>query len=134
MTFNTFIVMAWILFLALFPMAFIWLRRAWRIFFRKDYSEVALKGGEPPPHPEKWAWVTGAINLVAGLVALWVIIGVPLWIGTGVLIGPFHNFNGWSAVAGSTIWLKTFADFIVSRQAHPFLLGRKKKSKAKNRS
>ncbi|HKL26182.1 MAG TPA: hypothetical protein VJ910_08175 [Desulfuromonadales bacterium] len=134
MTFNTFIVMAWILFLALFPMAFIWLRRAWRIFFRKDYSEVALKGGEPPPHPEKWAWVTGAINLVAGLVALWVIIGVPLWIGTGVLIGPFHNFNGWSAVAGSTIWLKIFADFIVSRQAHPFLLGRKKKSKAKNRS
>ena len=34
-----------ILFLALFPMAFFWLRRAHRIFIKKNYSEVALKKG-----------------------------------------------------------------------------------------
>ena len=42
--------MTWILFLGLFPMAFFWLRRAWRILIRHDHSEVALKGGEPPPN------------------------------------------------------------------------------------
>lgn len=123
---TVFTAMAWILFLGLFPMTFIWLRRAWRIFVKKDYSEVALKRGESPPNPKKWAPATGLVNLVAGGVALWTIVGVILWIALGVLIGPFENYDGWSAVAGTTIWMKIFADYIVSRQAHPFLLGRKK--------
>ncbi len=120
MAFNASIAMTWILFLALFPMAFIWLRRAWRIFIKKDYSEVALKGGELPPNPNKWAPVVGIINFTAGAIALSVIIGVG--------IGYWH-YDTWTAMAGSTIWIKIFADFIVSRQAHPFTLGKKKLKK-----
>ncbi len=63
------VILTWVLFLALFPMVFVWLRRAYRIFFNKDYSEVALKRGEPPKNPEKWAPFTGIINLTAGLIA-----------------------------------------------------------------
>lgn len=100
-----------ILFLALFPMAFIWLRRAYRIFLKKNYAEVALKNGEPPANPEKFAGYTGMVNLVAGSVASITILGV----AAGLL-----EYKVWSAMAGLTIWMKVFADFIVSRQAHPY--------------
>jgi hypothetical protein len=52
---NISVAMTWILFLALFPIAFYWLRRAWRIIVKRDYSEVALKGGLPPPNAAKYA-------------------------------------------------------------------------------
>ncbi|WP_305046284.1 hypothetical protein [Geoalkalibacter sp.] len=128
MVFDAATALIWILFLALFPMAYFWLRRAWRIFIQRDYSDVALKRGVPPENPKKWAPITGMLNLTAGLIALWIIVGVPLFIATGIRIGPFHQFDAWSAMAGSTIWIKIFADFIVSRQAHPYQWGRKKKS------
>ncbi len=123
MVFDISIAMTWILFLALFPMVFIWLRRAWRIFVKKDYSEVALKRGESPPHPEKWAALTGLTNLIAGGIALSAIIGVIL---------ALLPYKTWSAMAGMTLWGKIFADFIISRQAHPFPLGKKKKSPKKS--
>jgi len=119
----------WILFLAIIPMTFIWLRRAWRIFIKHDYSEVALKRGEAPPNAQKWAPVTGIINLAAGTVGLLILLSVPLFGFTGLSIGSLHEYKTWSAVAGSTLWIKVFADYIVSRQAHPFVLGRKKKEK-----
>jgi len=122
------VVLTWILFLALFPLAFIWLRRARRIFLQKDYSEVALKRGEPPADPKKWAPFVGLLNLVTGLICVWVIIGVPVWIATGLLIGPFENYSSWSAIAGPTIWGKLLADFIIRSQAHPFKFGRDKKT------
>lgn len=127
MFFYVSLALIWALFLALLPMAFFWLRRAWRIFSKHDYSEVALKGGQPPAHPEKWAKWVGLLNLGCGLIAVWVLVGVPLWIATGFKIGPFHSYDSWSAIAGSTIWLKIFADFIISRQAHPIIWGKKKK-------
>ena len=99
----------WILFLALFPATFVWLRRAYRIIVRHDYSEVALKGGEPPPDAERWAPYTAAVNLVAGAVTAYVIYGVV------VLALPFET---WTAIAGTTIWLKLILDFALSRHAH----------------
>lgn len=125
MTLPVALVMNWILFLALFPMAFIWLRRAHRIFLQKNYEEVALKRGEPPADAKKWAPYTGLVNLIAGLCAVWVIIGVPLYLFTGLLIGPFQDFYSWSGVAGVTIWGKIFADWMIRLQAHPFKFGRK---------
>lgn len=119
MVFDVSVAMTWILFLALFPMAFFWLRRAWRIFIKGDYSEVALKRGELPPNPKRWAPVAGLANFAAGAVTVGVIVGVAL----GRLA-----FDSWIAIAGSTIWIKIFADFIISRQAHPFTLGKKKPS------
>ena len=113
---NVGFAMKWILFLGLFPMAFIWLRRAYRIFIKKDYSEVALKGGEGPDNPEKWYLHTGIVNLVAGGTALFTIIGI-LW--------PFLTYETWSKIAGITLWMKIFADYIVSRTAHPFKISKK---------
>ncbi len=104
---------AWILLLVQFPLAFFWLRRAWRIVVRKDYSEVALKGGESPSRPRRFAPWAALINAVAGGIAVGVIVSV-LVIGT-----PFES---WTAVAGSTIWMKLIADFILSRHAHKPLL------------
>ncbi len=115
-----------LLFLAIIPMTFIWLRRAWRIFLKHDYSEVALKRGEAPPNAKKWAPVTGIINLAAGTVGFLILISVPIWILTGISLAGLNEYETWSAVAGSTLWIKVFADYIVSRQAHPFVLGRKK--------
>ncbi|MHB1198283.1 MAG: hypothetical protein ACYCZ6_01745 [Polaromonas sp.] len=101
--------MTWILFLALFPMAFIWLRRAWRIVARRDFSEVALKHGLSPPNPEKFAPYEMAVNLIAGTIIV-VVIGA-------VLLGQWE-YSTWSAIAGSTIWSKFFASFALSRHAH----------------
>lgn len=105
--------MTWLLFLALFPMAFFWLRRAYRIFIKKDYSEVALKRGESPANPRRFAPFTGLTNLAAGGVALWTIGGIVL----GLL--PYAT---WSSMVGVTLWMKIFADYIISRHAHPFTL------------
>ena len=55
MVFDVSVALTWILYIALFPIAFFWFRRAWRIAFRRDFSEVALKGGESPPNAEKYA-------------------------------------------------------------------------------
>ncbi|MEO8248487.1 MAG: hypothetical protein ABI589_03870 [Burkholderiales bacterium] len=109
MVFDVNVAMTWVLFLALFPMAFFWLRRAWRIVVKRDFSEVALKHGESPPNPEKFAPYEMLINFVAGVVIV-VVIGA-------VLLGA-ASYGTWSAVAGSTIWCKFFASFALSRHAH----------------
>lgn len=113
MAFNVHIALTWILFLALFPITFFWLRRAWRIAINKDFSEVALKHGEPPTNPEKWAPYEAVINLVAGSITAATI--------AGVLAGELE-YDTWMAIAGSTIWCKFFLGFALSRQAHPMNL------------
>lgn len=112
MAFDVSIALTWILFLALFPIAFYWLRRAWRILVCRDYSEVALKRGEPPADPRRFAPYAAAINLLGGLI----IVGNIL----GILAGALE-YQVWSAIAGSTIWMKFIFDFILSRHAHPIV-------------
>ncbi|PLY00920.1 MAG: hypothetical protein C0624_11330 [Desulfuromonas sp.] len=112
------VAITWILFLAMFPMAFIWLRRAYRILVKRNYDEVALKRGESPPNPEKWALFTGTTNLVAGIAVVVAIVGV---------VAGLMPYKTWSALAGITLWMKVFIDYIISRQAHPWI-----KRKAKN--
>ncbi len=109
MVFDVSVALTWILFLALFPMAFFWFRRAWRIVVKRDFSEVALKRGLPPPNPEKYAPFEMIINLISGAVVTVVIFSVAL----GQL-----DYNTWTAIAGSTIWCKFFLSFALSRQAH----------------
>ena len=113
MVFDISVATSWLLFLALFPAAFFWLRRAWRIAVKRDFSEVALKRGEPPEDPQKFAPYAAAINLLAGVVVLTLIIGV---------LAAYFDYATWSAAAGITIWLKLIADFILGRHAHPFTL------------
>ncbi len=121
MIFNASIALNWILFLALFPIAFFWFRRAWRILFRRDFSEVALKGGMPPANPARYAPYTLAINLIGGAVIVFTIFGIV----TGTM-----DFDTWTATAGVTIWFKFFADYILSRHAHPIVPKRKKLDEA----
>ncbi len=109
MVFDVSVAMTWLLFLALFPISFYWLKRAWRIAVRRDLSEVALKRGEPPSNPEKYAPWALLINLVAAGVLIFVIIGI---------IAGSLEYETWSAIAGSTIWLKIILDFALSRHAH----------------
>lgn len=120
MVFDISVAMTWVLFLALFPMSFFWLRRAWRIFIKKNYAEVATKRGVSPPNPRKWAPIVGLVNLAAGGMCAWVIISVILGL---------YPYDTWSAMAGITIWGKIFADLIIRMQAHPFNFGKKKPSK-----
>ena len=119
MIFDVSVAITWVLFLALFPMAFFWLRRVWRIVVNKDFSEVALKGGMPPANAQKYAPYEAAINLVAGAIAVATIGGIV----TGSL-----EYDTWTAIAGSTIWCKFFASFALSRQAHPFTFGKRKEA------
>lgn len=109
MVFDVSVALTWILFLALFPMGFFWLRRAGRILFKRDFSEVALKHGLPPADPARWAPYEMAINGLAGVIVVVVI----AWVITMGL--PYET---WTAIAGSTIWCKFFASFALSRQAH----------------
>jgi hypothetical protein len=95
--------------LALFPVAFFWLRRAYRIGVKRDFSEVALKKGLPPPDSEKYAPYELMINLLGGIVIVSVILIV--------LLG-LMDYQSWVALAGSTLWIKLFASFALSRQAH----------------
>lgn len=117
MVFDVSVALTWILFLALFPIAFFWLRRAWRIIVKRDFSEVGLKRGESPPNPAKFAPYAAAINLVGGIVIVFVIVGI---------VAGRLEYETWSATAGITLWFKFFADFILSRHAHPMVFGRKK--------
>lgn len=109
MVFDISVALTWILFLALFPIAFFWLRRAWRIGMRGDCSEVALKRGASPPEPERFAIYELIANLVAGT-AIVVVIAL-------VLLGRV-DYQTWSAVAGSTLWCKLLFSFALSRHAH----------------
>lgn len=96
-------------FLVLFPVAFFWLRRAWRIAVRRDFSEVALKKGEPPADAERWAPYELAINLIAGGVLVGVIVSVLMgWLA----------YQDWVAIAGTTLWMKIFLSFALARHAH----------------
>lgn len=116
--FNASVALNLLLFLALFPIAFFWLRRAWRIIVQRDFSEVGLKRGESPPNPAKYAPFAAVVNLVGGIVVVMVIIGV---------VGWQLDFDTWTAMAGVTIWTKFFLDFALSRQAHPIVIKKKEK-------
>ncbi|MGO4891184.1 hypothetical protein [Flavobacterium sp. W21_SRS_FM6] len=109
MGFDVSVALTWILFLALFPMSFFWLRRAWRIGFKRDFSEVALKHGQSPAAPEKFATVELLINALAGGMLVYVIY---------LVVTGSAEYSTWSAVAGTTIWCKLFAGFGLSRHAH----------------
>lgn len=117
MVFDVEVAMTWILFLALFPVAFYWLRRAWRIARHRDFSDVGLKRGIAPQNPEKFAPYALIINLTGG--------GIIVLVIGSVLLGRWA-YETWSAVAGLTIWSKLIADFILSRHAHPIFTAKKK--------
>jgi hypothetical protein len=109
MEFNVSIAMNWILFIALFPIQFFWYRHAYRIFIKRDFSEVALKNGESPDNPERFGPFAGTVNLIAAALISYTVFGV---------VVQAMPFDTWSAIAGSTIWMKMIMDFVLRRHAH----------------
>ena len=101
-------VLTWMMFIGLFPLCIFWFRRAYLIGVKKDYSYVALKRGVPPENPEKYAKFALAINLIAATVIAVTILFI--------IIDGLH-YDKWTAIAGTTLWVKLFADFVLSRQA-----------------
>lgn len=118
MQFDVGVALTWILYLALFPMAFFWLRRAWRIGIKRDYSEVALRRGTPPPDAQRWARYELAINAIAGVVVVYVIVAV--------LVAGLP-YDTWTAIAGTTIWSKFIASFALGYHANNLGRGAKKR-------
>jgi glucose-6-phosphate-specific signal transduction histidine kinase len=119
-------ILNWVFLLALLPVAFFWLRRAWRILVRRDFSEVALKKGVPPVDAERYAPYEMAINLIGGVVLVSVLVAV---LGFQAMAQ-----EDWIALAGSTLWVKLFMSFALSRHAHGGFgaLGRKGRKGAKH--
>lgn len=109
MDFNTSIALNWILFIALFPISYFWIKRAYQIIVKRDFSEVALKNGESPDNPAKFAPFVAGLNVLGAIILVWTI--------TGVLTASLH-FDTWTAMAGSTIWMKLLLDFMIQRHAH----------------
>ena len=121
MVFDVSVALTWILFLALFPMAFFWFRRAWRIAAKRDFSEVAVKRGVTAPDAQRWAPYEMMINLLAATAVVYVI--------GNVLFGSL-SYETWSAIAGSTIWCKFFFSYALSRHAHAVDAAAAKKASA----
>ncbi len=68
-----------------------------------------MKHGVPPPNAARYAVFDLALNLIGGAIVVVTVLAIV--------------FNGlayehWSAIAGSTIWLKLILDFALSRHAH----------------
>ena len=113
--------LTWILFLALFPISFLWLRKAYRIAVKKDYSLVAMKRGVPAPNPRKFIVPEIVLHTVAALLVIYALYGV--------IVGGWH-YNEWTALAGSAIWCKILFSFVIARHAHPPKAKAKKGGKA----
>ncbi len=108
----------WLLIMALIGASIFWIIRAKKILIDKDFSFVALKGGEPPPNPAKWAPYSAVINILGALG------------GIGTVLGVFFfqlDLETWTMYGGITIWGKIIADFALARTAHPFTSGKKKR-------
>ena len=128
-------ILDWVFLLALFPVSFFWWRRVWRILVKRDFSEVALKKGLPPPNAEKYAPYEMGINFLGAIVLACVLMSV-LFIPLLSIAGLMPESAGllvmsreqWYAVAGPTLWLKIFASFALSRHAHGIDFSKKRKS------
>lgn len=106
---DIFTIVTWILFLGMIGLAFYWLRKAWKIGIKKDYTYVALKRGLPPENPQKYAKAALLINLIPGLI---LVVNILLIIVIGL------SYDIWTAIIGNVLWIKVIAEFILSRQAH----------------
>jgi hypothetical protein len=116
----------WFFLLVLVPVAFFWLRRAWRIGVKGDLSEVALKKGQPAPNAQRYAKHELIINLTGGVVLVGVLVAV---LGFQAL-----ERDDWVAIAGSTLWMKFFASFALGRHAHGLLAAKSSEQPSTDRS
>ena len=126
----------WLFLFALFPIAFFWFRRAWRILIKRDFSEVALKKGLPPPNAEKYAPYEMMFNLVGGIVMVGVLTSVlfiPLLSVVDMVPLSASSYvlgrDEWIATAGISLWMKIFASFALSRHAHGITFKKKPSQK-----
>ncbi|WP_119153855.1 hypothetical protein [Caldimonas tepidiphila] len=103
------VVFAWLLLLLALALAALCFRRAWTILVRRNFAEVAVRQGQAPADPARWAPYAAVIHLVAGAVVLASVLAALLG------LAPFST---WSSTVGLTLWIYLFALHLLARRAH----------------
>lgn len=103
------VVLAWLLLLLGLALAALCFRRAWTILVKRNFAEVAVRRGEAPADPERWAPYAAVIHLVAGAVVSAAVLAA--------LLG-WAPFETWSSAIGLTLWTYLFALHMLARRAH----------------
>lgn len=108
MVFDLQVIIAWLMFLALIPLAIGMFYRAWKIGVRREFRFVAPWQGSTLPHPERWAnWFVG-INTIGGITLAGVVMAI---VFRGV------PFGTWAGAVGLTLWIYYALTQLVARKA-----------------
>ncbi len=85
-----------LLYLAIFVLAGMMARRAWKVAVRRDLARVTDFHGRPLPQPARWAGVFVAINLTVTLLLLAVAV-------LTLLLGL--SFPTWTGLVAFFVWM-----------------------------
>ncbi len=106
--------MVWIarlMFIGIFPIAGLLLRRAWRVGVRGDLRFVTDWHGATLPDPGRWARASVLIHLGTGAFLLAV--------GAGVLVVGL-SFEAWASMVALAVWTYYLLQHLLARRArHP---------------
>lgn len=103
--------MVWIarlMFLGIFPIAWLLLRRAWRVGVRSELRYVVDWHGVALPDPARWARPWVLIHLGAGVCLLAVAAGV-------LVLGV--SFEAWASLVALAIWTYYLLQHLLARRA-----------------
>jgi len=106
--------MVWIarlMFIGIFPIAGLMLRRAWRVGVRGDLRFVTDWHGATLPDPGRWARASLLIHLGTGAFLLAVAAGV-------LVVGL--SFEAWASMVALAVWTYYLLQHLLARRArHP---------------
>jgi len=106
--------MVWIarlMFIGIFPIAGLLLRRAWRVGVRRDLRFVTDWHGATLPDPGRWARASLLIHLGTGAFLLAVAAGV-------LVVGL--SFEAWASMVALAVWTYYLLQHLLARRArHP---------------
>ncbi len=106
--------MVWIarlMFIGIFPIAGLLLRRAWRVGVRGDLRFVTDWHGATLPDPGRWARASVLIHLGTGAFLLAVAAGV-------LVVGL--SFEAWASMVALAVWTYYLLQHLLARRArHP---------------
>ncbi|PPE69109.1 hypothetical protein IS481_02470 [Caldimonas thermodepolymerans] len=103
------VLLAWLLLLLGIALAALCLKRAWTIIVRRNFAEVAVRRGQPPRDPERWAPYAAGIHLVCGALMTGAVLAALLG------LAPYAT---WTGTIGLTLWGYLLALHLLARAAH----------------
>jgi hypothetical protein len=108
MIFYLELAVAWVLFLAIFPLTVGMFYRAWKIAVRREWHYVAPWYGNPVPQPQRWAHWFAGINMLGGSVLFAILISI-------IVFGA--PFSKWATAVALTIWMYYITTQLLARKA-----------------